>query len=237
MFLSEKWLKSSETTWGTYSSSRIGNLNTIAFKILYICIQWVLERCSISIACPGTCWSLLPNSGMALMWHACHMNRVTKTAGRRTFYILRVCPSTLSAFPHCPHSAFWGCIICLFDASQLTLFTFKYNALSFKILHVYISLGNVTGYPGVFQSNPHPYPSKPVPTFMGMGFHGHRSRVYKNPQVPQPAWGCAFRDDQWTSQGQCKCQWTLPCKPCEDRKVICWFSRTSGGFMGVFMGR
>ena len=48
-------------------------------------------------------------------------------------------------------------------------------------------LGNVTGYPGVFQSNPHPYPSKPVPASMGTGFHGHGSRVYKNPRVPQPA--------------------------------------------------
>jgi len=57
-------------------------------------------------------------------------------------------------------------------------------------------VGNVTGYPGVFQSNPHPYPSKPVPTSRGMGFHGHGSWVYKNPRVPQPAWGYAFRDDQ-----------------------------------------
>ena len=47
-------------------------------------------------------------------------------------------------------------------------------------------VGNVTGYPGVFQSNPHPFPSKPIPASMGTGFHGHGSRVYKNPWVSQP---------------------------------------------------
>ena len=35
-------------------------------------------------------------------------------------------------------------------------------------------LGNVTGYPGVFQSNLHLYPSKPIPASTGMGFHGYR---------------------------------------------------------------
>ena len=36
----------------------------------------------------------------------------------------------------------------------------------------WIQLGNVTGYPGVFQGNPRPYPSKPVPALMGTGFAG-----------------------------------------------------------------
>ena len=36
-----------------------------------------------------------------------------------------------------------------------------------------IRIGNVTGYPGVFQINPHPYPSKPVPAATGMGFDGY----------------------------------------------------------------
>ena len=36
-----------------------------------------------------------------------------------------------------------------------------------------LDLGNVTGYPGVFQSNPHPYLSKPAPASMGAGFHGY----------------------------------------------------------------
>jgi len=31
-------------------------------------------------------------------------------------------------------------------------------------------LGSVTGYPGVFQGNPYPYPSKPVPVDAGTGF-------------------------------------------------------------------
>ena len=87
-------------------------------------------------------------------------------------------------------------------------------------------LWNVTGYPEVFQSNPHLYPSKPAPASTGMGFHGHGSRVYKNPWELQPAWGYAFRDDQWTSQGQCKCQWTLPCSLARIRKsfgqVVSW---------------
>ena len=38
-------------------------------------------------------------------------------------------------------------------------------------------LGNATGYPGVFQSNPHPYPSKPVPAATGPGFDGYGLRV------------------------------------------------------------
>jgi hypothetical protein len=43
-------------------------------------------------------------------------------------------------------------------------------------------LGNVTGYPGVFQSNPCPYPSKPVPVSMCTGFHRYGLRVYRNPR-------------------------------------------------------
>jgi hypothetical protein len=31
-------------------------------------------------------------------------------------------------------------------------------------------LGNVMGYPGIFQSNLCPYPSKPIPASMGAGF-------------------------------------------------------------------
>ena len=38
-------------------------------------------------------------------------------------------------------------------------------------------LGNATGYPGVFQSNPHLYPSKPVPAATGSGFDGYGLRV------------------------------------------------------------
>jgi hypothetical protein len=57
-------------------------------------------------------------------------------------------------------------------------------------------IGNVTGYPGVFQSNPCPYPSKPVPASMSAGFRGYGSRVYENPRVPQPARGYASQNDQ-----------------------------------------
>jgi len=47
-----------------------------------------------------------------------------------------------------------------------------------------VLLGNVTGYPGVFQSNLHLYPSKPVPASTAAGFRRYRSGVYKNPGVP-----------------------------------------------------
>ncbi|KAF8810025.1 hypothetical protein BYT27DRAFT_7092797 [Phlegmacium glaucopus] len=42
------------------------------------------------------------------------------------------------------------------------------------------------GYPGVFQGNPHPYPSKPVPTSMGTGFDRHGCRFFKNLRVYNP---------------------------------------------------
>jgi len=57
-------------------------------------------------------------------------------------------------------------------------------------------LGNVTGYPGVFQSNPCPYPSKPVPASMSTGFHRYGLWVYENPWVLQPAQGYASRNDK-----------------------------------------
>ena len=34
-------------------------------------------------------------------------------------------------------------------------------------------IGNTMGYPGVFQGNPCPYPSKPAPGHMGVGFEGN----------------------------------------------------------------
>ena len=49
-----------------------------------------------------------------------------------------------------------------------------------------ISVGNVTGYPGVFQGNPHPYPSKPVPASTGTGFDRRRCGFFKNPRVYNP---------------------------------------------------
>ena len=52
-----------------------------------------------------------------------------------------------------------------------------------------MEVGSVTGNPGVFQGNPHPYPWKPVPACMGTGFHGYRSWVFSNPWVPIPYMG------------------------------------------------
>ena len=48
-----------------------------------------------------------------------------------------------------------------------------------------LELGDVTGYPGVFQGNPHPCPWKPVPVAMGTGFARYGLWVLKNPGVIQ----------------------------------------------------
>jgi hypothetical protein len=47
-------------------------------------------------------------------------------------------------------------------------------------------LGNVTGYPGVFQGNPCPYPSQPEPVHEGSGFGMYGSWVGCNPRVQNP---------------------------------------------------
>ena len=54
---------------------------------------------------------------------------------------------------------------------------------------VYIQLGNVMGYPGVLQGNPHPYRSKPVPASTGMGFDGYGCGFCKNTRVYNPSTG------------------------------------------------
>ena len=54
--------------------------------------------------------------------------------------------------------------------------------------HFTYFLGNGMGYSGVFQGNPCPYPSKPVPIHIGMGFDIHGSWVRYNPQVSKPVW-------------------------------------------------
>ena len=46
------------------------------------------------------------------------------------------------------------------------------NTFSTNVYSHGSSIGNVTGYPGVFQGNPYPYPSKPVPAPTGTGFTG-----------------------------------------------------------------
>ena len=49
-----------------------------------------------------------------------------------------------------------------------------------------LPLGNVMGYPGVFQGNPCLYPWKPAPVHKGTGFDKYRSRVWWNPWVSKP---------------------------------------------------
>ena len=46
-----------------------------------------------------------------------------------------------------------------------------------------MQIGNVTGYPGVFQGNLCPYPSEPIPIHKGTGFDRYGSWVGYNPQV------------------------------------------------------
>ena len=54
-----------------------------------------------------------------------------------------------------------------FITSEAAFLYFKAHAGSISGA---IILGNVTGYPGVFQGNPYPYPSIPVPASTGTGF-------------------------------------------------------------------
>ena len=68
-------------------------------------------------------------------------------------------------------------------AGKVTLLSPKmpdgWNFLS-DITHLpatFACLGNVTGNPGVFQGNPHPYPWKPTPAATGVGFRGYGSWV------------------------------------------------------------
>src|ERR1700678_3542999 len=49
-------------------------------------------------------------------------------------------------------------------------------------------LGNGTGCPGVFQGNPCPYPSEPVPVHKGTGFDTYGLWVGCNPRVSKPVW-------------------------------------------------
>jgi hypothetical protein len=53
-------------------------------------------------------------------------------------------------------------------------------------LKVESCLGNATGYPGIFQGNPSPYPWKPTPTAKGVGFRGYGVWVYSNLRVSKP---------------------------------------------------
>jgi hypothetical protein len=64
---------------------------------------------------------------------------------------------------------------------SIARFAYRLFFQYFTVPHLF--LGNGTGYPGVFQSNPHPYPSKPVPASTGAGFRRYGSGVYKNPWV------------------------------------------------------
>ena len=57
-------------------------------------------------------------------------------------------------------------------------------------------LGNVTGYPGVFPGNLHPYPSKPVPASTGAGFDKYGCRFCKNPRGYNPSTGAPSNTDR-----------------------------------------
>ena len=57
-------------------------------------------------------------------------------------------------------------------------------------------VGNVTGYPGVFLGNLHPYPSKPVPASTGAGFDKYRCWFCKNPRGYNPSTGAPSNTDR-----------------------------------------
>ena len=92
--------------------------------------------------------------------------------------------------------------------------------------------------PWIFQSNLHPYLSKPTPTFPGTGQGFTKTHGYPNLHGVMPS--------ETTNKGQCKCQWTLLSSLAKIRKSfilgtgLVWvdhqFCGTWGGFMGVFMG-
>ena len=72
------------------------------------------------------------------------------------------------------------CTVCCFNSRipPTLLCVPTQAACGFCISSVQESIGNTTGYPGVFQGNPCLYPSKPVPGHMGVGFEGNRSQVW-----------------------------------------------------------
>jgi hypothetical protein len=45
-----------------------------------------------------------------------------------------------------------------------------------------VRIGIITGKPRVFLANPYPYPSKPVPVYMGTGYLPAGVRVISKPQ-------------------------------------------------------
>jgi len=79
-------------------------------------------------------------------------------------------PTSLAA-----HKGLLGCVWDETKPNYAAAKSLIRHSLIARLLHItmYASeLGNVTGYPGVFQSNPRPYPSKPAPASTGAGFRG-----------------------------------------------------------------
>jgi hypothetical protein len=74
------------------------------------------------------------------------------------------------------------------------------------------------GYPGVFQSNPCPYPSKPVPASMARVFVGTGRGFMKTHGFPNP---CGFMPPEMTKEPRkSSASVNRHCRaPCEDRKV------------------
>jgi hypothetical protein len=62
---------------------------------------------------------------------------------------------------------------------------------------MWMKVGTVTGYPGVFQSNPCPYPSKPVPASMARVFVGTGRGFMKTHGFPNP---CGFMPPEMTKE-------------------------------------
>ena len=85
------------------------------------------------------------------------------------FFIRLMCISSIYT------ASCFGFAFILFEASFIYLCYLVALSLHIHLGPIHTSqeeyqVGNVTGYPGVFQSNPHPYPSKPAPASTGAGF-------------------------------------------------------------------
>lgn len=89
------------------------------------------------------------------------------------------------------------------------------HGLPLHTLHnaIYYLLPPGIGTGWVFQRYLYPYPHQPVSAPRGTSFDGCGWGVLKNPGVHKPIHGYPHKIDQKTSQVQCECQLTLPCRP------------------------
>ena len=116
-------------------------------------------------------------SCMSCVWH--HQVTDRRNSVMYTKKVGFMCQQFFGA----PYMIFWNCWT-WFCVNETSLDTWEprkdrvkqsiWSQIYSTQLWCCLRIGNVTGYPGVFQSNPCPYPSKPVPASTGTGFRGYR---------------------------------------------------------------